>query len=157
MARRNLMRAVVGILIVSFIYSRFPKKYYDQGKNTLTINGHVFRIDVADSETLREKGLSGREKMAEDEGMLFVFPRTDRYLFWMKDMRFPLDFIWISGNKVVGTTQNVPAPPENMTDRNLQTFTSPEAFDKALEINAGIVGKLNIQKGNLIKTGNSPD
>ena len=54
-------------------------------------------VEVADSEFERRKGLSGRDALAENSGLLFVFEEKDiRPVFWMKDMKFPLDIIWYS-------------------------------------------------------------
>ncbi|MCI0619921.1 DUF192 domain-containing protein [Candidatus Wolfebacteria bacterium] len=52
-------------------------------------------VEVADTSALRTQGLSGRASLASGTGMLFVFEREDTYGFWMKDMRFPIDIIWL--------------------------------------------------------------
>jgi uncharacterized membrane protein (UPF0127 family) len=57
--------------------------------------------EVADTPASREKGLSGRSGLGKDEGMLFVFELPGRYGFWMKDMQFPIDMIWVNENGIV--------------------------------------------------------
>ncbi len=58
---------------------------------------------VADTDYLRQKGLSGLDCMPQDQGMLFAFNVPDNYSFWMKDMHFPIDIIWLDQDKRVVT------------------------------------------------------
>ena len=71
----------------------------------------TYRVDVAASPGERQQGLSGRESMNQDTGMLFVFDEELPLNFWMKDMHFPLDIIWIDGRcRLVGVSAEVPTP-----------------------------------------------
>ena len=86
----------------------------------------------ADTEQTREHGLSDRESLSVDTGMLFIFPTATIQGFWMKDMHFPLDIIWIDKNKkVIGIAAN--ATPESYPE----VFMSPDLIQYVLEINAG--------------------
>lgn len=67
----------------------------------IRIKNNLIRVDIADTIESRQKGLSGRNFMAEDEGMLFVFEDVGKYFFWMKDMNFPIDILWISEDKEI--------------------------------------------------------
>lgn len=68
----------------------------------------VISAEVADTEASREQGLSGRAPLPADAGMLFVFDTPGQYGFWMKDMDFSLDLVWIGADKtVVDVTKNV--------------------------------------------------
>ena len=58
-------------------------------------DGTHVRADVADTEETRARGLMFRESLAEDEGMVFTFDKPRRYGFWMKNVRMPLDIIWL--------------------------------------------------------------
>ena len=73
--------------------------------------------------------------------MLFVFDKPDTYGFWMKDMRFPIDIIWISGDKVIYVLSEV------HPDSYPNLFKPPIPVDKVLEINAGLSRKLGITEG----------
>ncbi len=55
----------------------------------------AFRAEVADTQMLMEKGLSGHAPLEDDQGMLFVFDTPGNYGFWMKDMLYPIDIIWV--------------------------------------------------------------
>ena len=65
------------------------------------IGGKDFSLEVASTEADRELGLGKRDSLASSTGMIFVFDYLDKYGFWMKDTRFPLDIIWLNGNCVV--------------------------------------------------------
>ena len=78
--------------------------------NSVTPGAHQVQIklgdtvivsDIADTEVLREQGLSGRAELSEKSGMLFVFPQDGEYAFWMKDMLFSIDIIWLTQDKKV--------------------------------------------------------
>lgn len=111
--------------------------------NYLRIGNAQVTAEVRDTEAGRSQGLSGREKLAEDEGMLFVFDQPGIYPFWMKGMKFPLDFVWIQGDKVVEVRENVGT--EEMDIKPLQLI------DKVLEVNSGWVKKQGIKIGDTVK------
>jgi len=68
---------------------------------SVKINETVLKVEVASSNNERAKGLSGRESLSADTGMLFVFNNSGKYSFWMKDMNFPIDIIWIDENSKI--------------------------------------------------------
>ena len=77
-------------------------------RELLSPSGHIMNVEIADTSERRTLGLGGRDTIGDDEGMLFVFPKSDFYGFWMKDMRFPLDIVWLDEDfKVVYVKENV--------------------------------------------------
>ena len=115
------------------------------------INGSKLNVEIADTQDKRAKGLFGRDSLASDSGMLFVFSEPSKHSFWMKGLLFPLDFIWIGGDKVVSILQNVPPPAQGQADSSLPIYQPNVAVDKILEINAGTIQRLNIKVGDTIK------
>lgn len=113
----------------------------------LLINNRKIQVEVADTAEKRRVGLSGRESLAPDSGMLFVFNQPDNYKFWMKDVKFPLDFIYIKGGKIVDFRRNVPIPPPNTPEQDIQIYQSLEEFDSMLEVNAGFIDRYQIDIG----------
>ncbi len=101
--------ALAGVLfIVSLVYTRVAvapvvaaPSAAQIAANTVTIRGNVIRVSIADTDALRQLGLGGRAGLAPDEGMLFVFPQDGSYAFWMKDMTFPIDILWLSADKYI--------------------------------------------------------
>lgn len=117
----------------------------------LEINGAKLNVEIADTQEKRSKGLSGRESLATDSGMLFIFPKASRYSFWMKGLSFPLDFVWIKGDKVISVLQNVPPSASGQPDSSLPVYEPNIDVDKVLEVNAGVIQRLNIKVGDAIK------
>lgn len=117
----------------------------------IMINEARFKVEIADTQAKRSKGLGGRASLAEDEGMLFVFQSEDRYPFWMKGVNFPLDFIWIKGGEVVDLLENIPPADPGQRDETLPIHAPKVAIDKILEVKAGTVERLKIKVGDSVK------
>ena len=67
-----------------------------------------YRVKIADSLAERAQGLSGTAALAPDEGMFFIFERAGIYGFWMKDMNYPIDIIWLNDElQPVGATKTI--------------------------------------------------
>lgn len=109
---------------------------------TLSIGDAEIVLLLARTPAERTRGLSGRERLAEGQGMLFIYEREDRYGFWMPDMRFSIDIIWLDADmRVVDVKEN--ATPESY----------PEVFEPkapalyVLEVPAGYAAKYGIVEG----------
>jgi uncharacterized protein len=76
------------------------------------------RVTVVEKEEERMRGLSGRESLEPTEGMLFIFPQSGYHSFWMKEMRFPIDIIWVG---------------EDGTIVDIAPVVRPETYPKAFE------------------------
>jgi len=84
------------------------------------------------------------EKLVEVDGMLFVFEEEKRHPFWMKDMHFPIDIIWISGErKVLEITYGV--SPETYPD----IFQPQQPVKYVIEVEAGRAEEINIEEGSV--------
>jgi len=113
--------------------------------NTKIVIGQaLFNIEVAADPITQAKGLSWRESMPEDQGMLFVWRQSGIRYFWMNGMQFPLDFVWINDFKVVDIDENVPHPAISGETMRLN---SPEPVDMVLELNAGQIAEQGIKVG----------
>lgn len=110
------------------------------------INGAAARVDLALTMEQRAKGLSGRKKLEPDKGMLFYFDKPGFYSFWMKDMNFPIDIIWIGEDlKVADITED--ALPESFPKQ----FLPEKAAKLVLEVNAGWAKKNGVKEGMPVK------
>lgn len=77
-------------------------------KAKVTVEGFVLNADVPVSNELMAKGLAVKNQLEENEAMLFVFDDPAEHSFWMKDMKFPIDIIWLdSDGKVVHIEKNL--------------------------------------------------
>ena len=81
---------------------------------TAKINNHEFKLQIAKTAREKEVGLSKYEKLSKDIGMLFPFEKPDYYSFWMKQMKFSIDIIYIKDGKIVTIYKNV-TPPKKTT------------------------------------------
>jgi uncharacterized membrane protein (UPF0127 family) len=114
----------------------------------LQVGQKILLVELADTDSKKSAGLSDRQTMPLDAGMLFVFEPESTPKFWMKNMNFDLDLIWINKNKIVGITPNVPAPAAGKTKpQNLPLHSPPLKVDQVLEVNAGWAEKNNIKVG----------
>lgn len=114
----------------------------------VTILSRTWRAEVADTEAKRAQGLSDRSMLEADKAMYFPMPRPAIWSFWMKDMRFPLDIIWIQDGLVVDVDADVPEPA---TGEYPKTATPSAAADAVLEINAGQAALIGITPGTEVK------
>lgn len=114
------------------------------------IGGASYRVDLAALPEERQQGLSGREFMAQDEGMLFVFEEEQILHFWMKEMRFPLDMIWIDAQcRLAGVSAEVPTPPPDAGNEQIPRAQSPSPARFVLEVNAGEAARHGMSPGDL--------
>lgn len=118
-----------------------------EGSAKAQVNNKTINLIVAKSEKDRMKGLSGRNSLSEDQGMLFVFEKKGKYGFWMRDMKFPLDIIYIDNETVVYLVENAPAATQAPT---LTIYKPDTDANRVLELNAGGAKKYGIKKGTKI-------
>lgn len=164
------MRRVVFLIALAAIFlSAVAAWYFYQLPQTdvsplraIQLSGQMIRVSVADTEALREKGLSGRAGLAPDEGMLFVFPKDGKYAFWMKDMHFPIDVIWLSvsdrpsrdgsADPSTGSGQAVVVyMAQNVSpDSFPQTFRPDVLARYVLELPAGYAKEYNVVVGDIV-------
>ena len=116
------------------------------------IEDAVYVVDLAVSPEERVQGLSGRPSLDTDRGMLFVYAEDGSRTFWMPDMYFPLDMVWIRSDcTVAGVTADVPNPPQDLPRDQLPRYPSSEPVRFILEINAGQAATHNIAPGSRVE------
>lgn len=104
---------------------------------SVKVGERTYDVEVAASSEDQHIGLSDRDSMPEMSGMIFPFSPPEKVSFWMWNMRFPIDIVWIKNGKVVGITENLPVPASGAAAEDLPTFSPPEEVDYVLELNAG--------------------
>ena len=103
-------------------------------------------VELAMTEDAWKTGLSYRESMDADRGMLFVSHDDPKSLtFWMYEMHFPLDMIFLDGETVVDVVKDIPYPESAFAYP--ATITSKEPANQVLEINAGKADEWGIEVG----------
>lgn len=101
-------------------------------------------LKLQDANTSHEQitGLSGKKCIQKNQGMLFIFEKPGYYPFWMKDMRFPIDILWLSRDKQVIYVQRNVAP-----NSYPKSFTNTSPAEYVVELQAGQADSLDIKTG----------
>ena len=137
------MRKTIFLILIS-ISALFAYKFFSNSSfSEIEVNGKKFQVEIADTNEERMRGLSNRESLDKESGMLFVFNGPGLHSFWMKDMSFALDFVWIRSGEVVEITRNV--FPADYQPPNV--LSSKEKVDMILEINAGEAERFGLEVG----------
>src|SRR3989338_2460075 len=113
---------------------------------TAQVGGKTVRVTAADTPATRQRGLGERNNLAPDEGMLFIFPQDGKYGFWMKNMKFPIDILWLSeARRIVYMAQSV--SPETYP----QVFTPSIPARYVLELPAGYAKAYTVDVGDEVR------
>ncbi len=134
----------IGLSAVVRVYSAVPTSCnvaYRHDTIIKTANDSIV-AQVAKTDAQRTTGLSGRACIGADQGMLFEFDNPGLYPFWMKDMKFPIDMVWINANHTVVTVDPAVLPSSYPSN-----FVSSAPAQYVLELQAGRARTLNITPG----------
>ena len=130
----TVVTAVLGLLGFGIVYRA------NQPGN-VRVAGHSFQTEFATTDETRQRGLSGRDSLVSNAAMLFVFDDSKQRCFWMKDMKFTIDIVWLDASKrVVGVKHN--AQPASYPDSYCHDHTQ-----YVVEFVAGTAEKLRLEPG----------
>ncbi len=139
---------VLAVIAIAFFRLRDFNFFGGASEQEITINEVTYSVSIARSPEEKQVGLSDRENLGDNDGMLFVCDEKDRYQFWMRNMNFPIDIIYISDNTVVDVIENAQPPEdENATP---EVYTPDEPANYVLELKAGQAERAGIEVGNTI-------
>lgn len=127
--------------------------FFTSRKETeVIIGGHEVKVAIARTPEARAKGLSGKKALCPDCGLLFIFESAARHVFWMKQMYFDIDIIWIDGDKIVDISHAVPRPRPEDFDAPKTFYQARVPVDKVLEVNSGWAAKHRLVSGDRLVT-----
>lgn len=138
-------------LIAFFIYViNMDKK---PSSTTITVGTNKIYAQIADSEVKRSMGLSFTRELGQNAGMLFVFDEIGVKNFWMRDMNFDIDIVWLDENKTVtGFFENVSRDTYNkIYPQYSKIYHSPEDTRYVLEVASGTIENLKIKVGDFLQ------
>jgi uncharacterized protein len=142
---KKLFYLILGLALVIWSFYQFlqqPASLPHQQNSVLYLMDAAIPVEVADTDMERSLGLSGRESLARGSGLLFIFETPGNYGFWMKDMRFPIDIVWIDEDwKVISVEKD--ARPETFP----RIFYPNAPIKFVLELNSGDASRLGIDAG----------
>ena len=133
---------------IYLIFNFFLVSFYTFSNEKIDVSIYnkniTFKVEVAKTIEERRTGLMYRKKLYNNEGMLFIFPREKIIQLWMKNTYIPLDVIFISENKVIVDIK------KNMQKLSETIVKSKVKSRYALEFNAGLINKLDIEIGDKV-------
>lgn len=157
MALKQVFLPLLGVIIFIALVGYFTgpvfrdkSPLFNRGKEapkkTIKVNDVDIPVELANTDEKRRHGLSARDGLPEGSGMLFVFDNKGKPEFWMKDMKFAIDIIWIDDTKVVGVERNA-RPEPGVSDVDLARYIPPTTINYVLEVPAGFSEKNGIDVG----------
>lgn len=147
------MKKFIKVLIVIIISITchcgpvFGKTLNINDSDYVIINNRKVFLNVADTQSKRSRGLMFVDKLSEDQGMVFLFDISDYEYFWMKNMKIPLDIVFINDNKIAKIYKEVPVCKSD----NCKLYNSEYKVDTVLELKTGFCSKYNVKVGELIR------
>ena len=138
--------AIIGIAGMLTIPTDVKLEYVEFPRGTIKVDDKILEVQIADTDSLRVRGLMFQDELSYNEGMLFVFDESGTRPMWMLNMQFNLDVIWFDENaNVVAIEKNVPqciTTVEVVACR--ENGVSGDNAKYVLEVTAGFVDKFNI-------------
>jgi uncharacterized membrane protein (UPF0127 family) len=110
----------------------------------MTIGNRTFKLEVADTLGVQGHGLMQRDSLPDDRGMIFVFEKPEPRNFWMKNVRFPLDIIFMDGNAQVVSIKQMKA-------YDMRSVPSGKPAQYAIELPLGAAGASGVKVGDTLK------
>lgn len=143
---KNIIIGIIAIILIVLILSLFnrpsPKTLPDS--IGITIKNQDYYLEVAQSSSQKSQGLSGRDQLCSNCGMLFVFNKEGIYPFWMKNTQIPLDMIWINANNQIVKIVTV---LETNSEKN---YSNEQPAKYVIELNANEAFKLDLKIGDTV-------
>lgn len=115
------------------------------GAPWVEVGGARYRVEIADDDTERARGLMFRDALPADQGMLFIHDREEPLAYWMKNTRIPLDILYFDGARRL-VSQQRGVPPCSAGDR-CPPYPSGAPARYVLELNAGQAARLGLRDG----------
>ncbi|MCL4367201.1 DUF192 domain-containing protein [Patescibacteria group bacterium] len=157
----GLLIVIFGAMLITFKPQAIPQipglTYFGNTSNNsfatevLVVGNTPINVEIADTTAKRAQGLSGRDSLDENSGMVFVFTDPKIYQFWMKGMKIPLDFIFIRNDVVIDLYRDAPIPPPGEPDSALPIYEPRGPIDMMIEVNSGFINAHSIQIGDTVK------
>ncbi|MEO1237320.1 MAG: DUF192 domain-containing protein [Planctomycetota bacterium] len=115
------------------------------------IGGETFRLEVADTPEARFQGLSDRPEIAENGGMLFVFPDERERYFVMRRCLVPIDILFLAPDGTVLNTHAMRLEPPGTPEEDLERYASDGRTAIAIELAGGTIERLGVGPGDRVE------
>lgn len=139
--RTRIFRTMACMFFLLTTSSAYPENLLKTGAVSFS-NGYTLHVEMADTETLRESGLMHRTALAENAGMLFVYPDEDIRGVWMKNTLLALDVLFLSeSGKIASMLPNL----QPCRHDPCPVYSSKRKARYMLEVNAGFIDRHRIK------------
>lgn len=145
---KNWALVILFLLVSSFLTLTLLADKKSKPKNMLCYQNTCFEVKLAQTKAEKRKGLQGRRKLGQNQGMLFIYPKERQLSFWMKDTLIPLDIIWLNKNKEVIKIKHKAQPCKS---EPCPTFEPEEKSQYVLEIKGGRSKEIGLKEGKKLK------
>jgi len=141
------------------VYNAPADNVFNNGEDRPSVESVVIReqhfdMELALTPEQRTQGLMWRKTLADDRGMLFVFPARDPYPaelnFWMKNCLMPIDVIFLDRGGIITAIHEMEPPASNIPDDELPVYPSNGPAQFAIELPGGRAAELGLQVGDII-------
>jgi uncharacterized membrane protein (UPF0127 family) len=146
---RSILPPGTSLSTVTDLFSNRPSPVVPNEFQVVTLGKEKYRLEVVKTFESRAQGLSDRNALAPATGMRFIFDIPGNYSFWMHNMRFPLDMVFIDSGKIVQIANNVPFP-KTATEEPV-TIHPQQVYTDVLELKAGEADRLGLKIGQTIQ------
>ena len=115
---------------------------------TATMGGEIIQLEVTETPEQQALGLMFRDRLPDNRGMLFSFDPPRPVAFWMKNVRIPLDMIFLRDGEIRSIAANV--PPCDRPDEQCPAYGPSEAIDRVIELRGGRAAELGLKVGDRV-------
>ena len=144
---------IIGIVGMLTIPTDVKLESVEFPRGTIKLDDKILVVQIADTDSLRVRGLSWQNELPYNEGMLFVFDESGTRAMWMMGMQFNLDIIWFDENaNVVAIEKDVPSCKTTIeVVACRENGVSGNNAKYVLEVNAGFVDEFNITENSRLE------
>lgn len=144
------------LLVAGVVFYQLTKTQMTKNDGKVTIGKQIFNVEAVKTDTEKQTGLTKYRNITNNQGMLFIFDNPLIVNFWMKNMKFPIDMIFIKDDTIVSIVEKAPilTKEEETAAHDCQTVTCykpTEPINYVLEVNSGLVSKNKIKIGDKVK------
>jgi uncharacterized protein len=131
--------------VAALFFGIFASGCGNAQEHWVELQGQRFKVEIADDNEERARGLMFRESMEADRGMLFIHDHQSHQAYWMKNTKIPLDILYFDKNRKL-VSQQRDVPPCSLGNR-CPPYPSDAPALYVLELNAGQAAKLGLEDG----------
>ncbi len=142
-----------GIIILAALGLRLAD-FFNEKTAVIKISGVNYNFVVANTDQMRFRGWSGHDSMGRYGGMYFIFPNVGINRMVMRNMRFPLDIVWLNGTTITDLAENL-APETGRVEAELTIYSNKIPGTGVLELPAGFIKQAGLKIGDKVQINNN--